>query len=217
MVNNHVVGSTHQDFGLAVTVPVVAHGIILLVGSRHHVRPEVNPPQTVALDVVALDAVVGRVVGHRRAIGTVVALHDELAHAVAIHVGQGNVVDVVVVGNVGAPTGVQFLHGKLDVLLAEARYLGTLLLLHAAHHGGNLILRPCTPLGVGVIGHFQRGLVHLHAIAVKVVLRVVILFAEDAPAHERAASRRNGHHPTIQLVGRALCRCGATEARNHQG
>ena len=140
MVDNHVVGSAHQDFGLAVTVPVVAHGIILLVRPRHHVRPEVNPPQTVALDVVALDAVVGRVVGHRRAIGTVVALHDELAHAVAVHVGQGNVVDVVVVGNVGAPTGVQFLHGKLDVLLAEACCLGTLLLLHAAHHGGYLIL-----------------------------------------------------------------------------
>ena len=33
MVNDHVVGTTHQHLGLAVAVPVIAHGIILLVGT----------------------------------------------------------------------------------------------------------------------------------------------------------------------------------------
>ena len=33
VVNNHVVSTTHQHLGLAVTVPVVAHGIVLLVGT----------------------------------------------------------------------------------------------------------------------------------------------------------------------------------------
>ena len=104
MMDNHIVGTTHQHLGLAVAIPVVAHSIILLVRARHHVRSQVYPPQTVSLQRVALDAMVGRVVGHRRAVGPIVTLQQEFAHAIAIDIGQSNVIDIIVVGDIGAPT-----------------------------------------------------------------------------------------------------------------
>ena len=44
VVYNHVVGTTHEHLGFAVSVPVVAHGIVLLIGSADHVRSEVDIP-----------------------------------------------------------------------------------------------------------------------------------------------------------------------------
>ena len=43
-VDDHVVGTTQDAFGLAVFVPVVGHEVPLLVGACHHVGAEVNPP-----------------------------------------------------------------------------------------------------------------------------------------------------------------------------
>ena len=122
VVNNHVVGPSHEHLGLAVGVPVVAHGIILLIGTGDHVGPQVDPPQPVAFQVVDLDVVVARVVADGIdpggiVVGTVVALHDEFRDAVAREVGQCDVVDVAVSGHVAAVAGLDGLHGKLDVLL----------------------------------------------------------------------------------------------------
>ena len=203
MMDNHVVGTAQQYFGLSVTIPVVAHSIVLLIRARDHVGPQVDVPQAIAFQVVAFQQIEG--CSGNRASVNIVTLHDELAHAVAIHISQGDVVDAVVAGDVIPVTVNYVLHGKLNVLLAQSGHCGTLLLFHAAYYGCYLIRGSCRSLCIGVVRYLQRCGIQLHAVSVQVVLRIVVLFTEDAPAHEGAASRRNGYQSAIQLVGRALC------------
>ena len=42
MMDNHVVSPTHQHLCLAVTIPVESYGIELFIGSRLHVRADVD-------------------------------------------------------------------------------------------------------------------------------------------------------------------------------
>ena len=137
MIDDHVVGTAQQDFGFAVTVPIIAHSVILLVGAAHHVGPKVNIPQPVALDVVTFQQVKGG--GIDRTAVNIVALYDEFRHPIAVDVSQSNVVDVVVVGDIAASTACHAFHGKLNILLIEACHLGTFLLLRAANDGCHLI------------------------------------------------------------------------------
>ncbi len=59
MMNNHIVGTTQQHLGLTVAIPVVTYSVVLLIRTGYHVRTEVYPPQTLTLDVVTLQTVVG--------------------------------------------------------------------------------------------------------------------------------------------------------------
>ena len=217
IVNDHVVGTTHEHFSLPVAVPVVAHGIVLLVRTAHHVRSEVDVPQALALDRVALDVIVGRVVGYGTAVGRIVALDQELRDAIAIDVGQRDVVDVVVVGDVGATTRVDGLHGKLDVLLVKAHHRCTLLLFNTIDDGSHLILRAAPAGRVEIAGHTEGLVVHLGSIAIEVELSAVVLFAEESPADEAATTRlgRNGHKTSVKNVGRTLC-AYAQRAQEHK-
>ena len=44
MMDNHIVRPTHQHFGSAVFIPVESYGIELFIGSRLHVRTDINVP-----------------------------------------------------------------------------------------------------------------------------------------------------------------------------
>ena len=204
MMDHHVVSTAHEHLRAPVAVPVVADGIILLVRTGDHVGPQVDPPQPLALQRVALYVVVGRVVAHRRTVRAVVALDDELAAAVTRHVGQGDVVDVVVGRDVSAAARVDLAHGELNVLLAEPLDGLRLRLLHAAHDGRHLIRRTAAARRVGEARRAEGLVVHLHAVAIKVVLRVIILLAEDAPADERTRARGHCHESAVDEVGGAL-------------
>ena len=209
MVDYHIVGTAHKHLGLAVAVPVVAHGVVLLVGTADHVRAEVDVPQALSLKGIAVEHVIGRIIVHRHLVGRIVTLEYELRDAVAVEVGQCDVVDVVAVGDVCAAAGVELAHGKLLILVAPSFHGGTLLLLHAAYHRGYLVGRGGVASRVGVARHLQRRAVQLRAIAVEVVLRVVVLLAEDAPADKVAAARRDGYEATVQAVSITLRSCGA--------
>ena len=151
MVDNHVVCTTHQYLGLAVAVPVVAHSIVLLVRTTYHVGTQVDVPQAFALDVVAVQTVIGRVVGRRLLIRCVVTLQDELAHTIAINIGQRNIIDIVTVGYVSAATRIELLHGKLDVLLVQTSHSLALGLLLTFHHRGNLVFGAGLAIGIHIV------------------------------------------------------------------
>ena len=92
-VDNHVVGTAHDALCPSVAVPVVAYQVPLLVGTCHEVGAEVYPPQPRAVGLVALVQIeVGLVVGGQQVALRVVALHNQLAGAVAVDVGQRHVV-----------------------------------------------------------------------------------------------------------------------------
>ena len=222
MMDNHVVGTTHEHLGLSVAVPVVANGVVLLVRTAHHVRSEVNPPEALALDVVNLEMIVGGLVAlgiYTRGVvvGTVVALHDELRHTIAREVGQRNVVDVAIGGHVLAVTRLHGGYGKFDVLEVHAGHSSTLLLLHTLHDRCHLVLRATLAGSIYVVRDAQRLVVELCAVAIEVVLGVVILFAEDSPADEGSAARlsRNGHKSSVELVGHSLCVDGHRACHHH--
>ena len=217
-VDNHVVGAAHHALGLAVLVPVEGHEVPLLVGTGHHVRAEVNPPQSLTLHVVALVEIeVGLVVGGIEVAAGVVALDDELHHAVAVDIAERDVVNLVLRRHVSAVAVGHALDGYVLVLGAPACHLGTFLLLHAAHNGSHLVLRRGLAARVVVVRDLQRLGVHLHTVAVEVILRVVVLLAENLPADEVAArSAGHGHESTIQFIGDALG-SGTESHQPHKG
>ena len=221
MMDDHVVGTTHEHLSLSVAVPVVANGVVLLVRTAHHVRSEVNPPEALALDVVNLEMIVGGLVAlgiYTRGVvvGTVVALHDELRHTIAREVGQRNVVDVAIGGHVLAVARLHGGYGEFDVLKVHAGHGSTLLLLHTLYDRCHLVLRTALAGSIDVVGDAQGLVVELRAVAIEVVLGVVILFAEDSPADEGSTARlsRNGHKSSVELVGHSLCVDGH-RARHH--
>ena len=127
MIDDHVVGTTHEHLRLAVAVPVVAHDVVLLIRSGAHVGSQVDIPQSVALDVVALQEVVCRVVGHGTrpsgvAVEVVVALHQEFRHPVAVDIGQCDIVDAVVAGDVSTPSRQDGFDSELHVLGRHSAY-----------------------------------------------------------------------------------------------
>ena len=85
-VNNHVVGTAHNTLCLTVLVPVEGHNVPLLVGSGHQVGAAVNPPQALPGKGVAFQVVELGGVGTAANIAAVVALHNELHDAVAVHI-----------------------------------------------------------------------------------------------------------------------------------
>ena len=44
MMDNHIVRPTHQHFSSAVFIPIESYGIELFIGSRLHVRTDINVP-----------------------------------------------------------------------------------------------------------------------------------------------------------------------------
>ena len=222
MMDDHVVGTTHEHLSLSVAVPVVANGVVLLVRTAHHVRSEVNPPEALALDVVNLEMIVGGLVAlgiYTRGVvvGTVVALHDELRHTIAREVGQRNVVDVAIGGHVLAVARLHGGYGKFDVLEVHAGHSSTLLLLHTLHDRCHLVLRATLAGSIYVVRDAQGLVVELRAVAIEVVLGVVILFAEDSPADEGSAARlsRYSHKSSVELVGHSLCVDGHRACHHH--
>ena len=203
MIDNHIVGTAQQDFSLAVAVPVVAHSIVLFVRTAHHVRTKVDIPQSVTLDVVTFQQVEVSSVYRTEIVN--ITFHDKFAHAVAVNIGQCDVVDGVPARNVITIAVGHVFHGKLDILLTEARHLLAFLLLFAAYHSSHLVFRACLALAIHVVRHLERT-GYLRTVTIQVVLRVVVLLAENPPAHERARARGNSHESAVQFVGSALCR-----------
>ena len=101
-VDNHSIGTTQQDFCLAVEVPVVSHGVNLCAVQTDHVWSAVDPPQALAVQFVGFD---NGIIGVRRTIKIsrvriVNALEDNLQLAVAIKVGYTGVVRRIIIGNI---------------------------------------------------------------------------------------------------------------------
>ena len=214
-VNDHVVGTAHQHLGLAVHVPVIAYHIPLLVGTGHHVRPEVNPPEALTRSLVALIEVEVGLVGSLAQIALrIVALHDELHHAVARHIGQRDIIDDIARGGRSAirdrvaddlaHTVHHRLHRHVKIGIGPRPDGCRLALRHAAHHRLHLIGSRAAGIGIAEVRHRQV-LGHLRSVAIKVILRVVILFAKHAPRHDVGSGIGYGHNATVQFVGHALC------------
>ena len=218
MMDNHVVSPTHQHLCLAVTIPVESYGIELFIGSRLHVRADVDVPQPFSLDVVHLDAVVSRSVGHVRHSGRtrIKTLGDNLRHPVAIDIGQHGIVEHIVFRQVLAVTSFHFRarHSKEACILSckgiETEFLETfdgvtLFPLLAFHHGSHRISGFGRSSRMDIVTRRQP-FGHQLTVGIKVVSHIVVLLAQHTPTHEVSTSALgdSGHKAASQFVHRPL-------------
>ena len=190
-VDDHVVGGAHQHLGASVLVPVVADHVPLLVRTGHEVGPQVDPPEARAVHLVALVEVeVGLVALAGQVALHVVALDDELDDAVAVNVGQGDIVQdiarriAIAVGH-GVADGLARAvdhgqHGHRQVLLRPGLHPVRQALRLAAHDGLHLIGRRSLARGIEEVGLGQVG-GDEGAVTIEVVFRIVVFFAHQSP------------------------------------
>ena len=130
---------------------------------------------------------------------------DELHLAVAVHVANGGVVGLILVGDVGLSVvrdALGLLHlqpfvGQAEALLAVGRRLSGVHRLH-----GVLALERA--VGVGEVGNGERLVVDLHTVAVEIVGGGVILVGVDAPRAVHAAIALHGDETSVEVVKLAL-------------
>ena len=92
-MDNHIVGTTHQGLSLTILIPVIEDEVELLIGTGHHIRPHINPPQTGTVHLVALMQVEVIGVALSTQVTTIVTtLHDKLHLAVAVDIGHRAVI-----------------------------------------------------------------------------------------------------------------------------
>lgn len=210
-MNNRAVSSTEKHLSLSVHVPVERHHIPLLVGTAYHVWTHVNPPQLIALHVVAINMVVHDFLC-RVSSRIARALHNEFHLAVACEVSHRHVIQrivrrgivpvpVVCRSHTDGPVGIV---GTVDVF--PPLHWGALLLLHTAHHGSHLIHAVGIATGVRIIAGSQSAL-QQRPVAIEIVRDIIVFIAEDSPRNQisTCAWTRRCHQATVQLVHKTLC------------
>ena len=145
----HIVSTTKKAFGLAVLIPVEHDDIPLFVGTCHHVRSHVHPPQAFAFQVVAFVVVESGLVARITYVTAIVTLYEELRNTIAVHVAQRNVVDDVLRCGIFTIAVYHFCNGKLLVALVPTCHFGTLRLFNALHYSRHLIL--CGSIATSVV------------------------------------------------------------------
>ena len=184
-VNHHIVGTTHQALSLAVLVPVKGYQVPLLVGACHQVGTQVNPPQPLARDGIALIMVeVGRIGRRVQVAAGIIALDDELHGAVAVDIAQRDVVDLILRRHVLIITVGHAADGDVLILGIPAGHLSRLFLFDAPYHGSHLILRRTLTTSIDIVRHLERCAVHERPVTIEVIFRVVVFFAQDLPTDE---------------------------------
>ena len=139
-MDNHIVGTTHQGLGLAVLIPVVENDVELFVRTSHQVWSHIDPPQTCAIQLVALVQVeIGLIRSFTNVSAVVSALHHELHLTIAIYIGHGTVVQRV--ASDGSTITVDYVkHRNLPVLVIPRLTLGSFgSLLNTLHHRYDLV------------------------------------------------------------------------------
>ena len=95
-MDSSAVSSTHHNFCLAVTIPVVGNDILLIVLEVTHIRSAVYPPQTGAIKLQCLEDAIFALVAFLRiscsSFVCVVKLHQHIELAIAIEVGTASIV-----------------------------------------------------------------------------------------------------------------------------
>ena len=95
-MDNHIVCTTHQGFGLSVLIPIIENDVELLVRTCHQIWAHINPPQTGTIHLVAfMEVEVGCVAGGSDITAVITALDDEFHLLVAIDIGYSTVVQCV--------------------------------------------------------------------------------------------------------------------------
>ena len=120
-VENGTVGGTHDAFCLAVAVPVIGGNIGFVVLEVTEVWTAVDPPKQLPIEFKHLDAVevgtVGFVFG---IISGADLLDDELHLAVAVYIGDGGIVGLIDIGDVGlSVVGEALGLGNLQIVMSQ--------------------------------------------------------------------------------------------------
>ena len=188
-VDNGTIGSSHHTLCLAIQVPVVSRDVNLVVLKVTHIPSAVDPPQSLASELIGFDDGIGGIAGVR-----MVELHDELQLSVTIEVSRRGIV-----GNEGA--GERPMVG-LD--LYPWIHLGchgsTLFLCHATHHGLHGIGGCSRAALVGIVGDRERLIIEFGAVTIDVIGHIIVLLSEDTPAAENSRGCLHSHQTSVDFV-----------------
>lgn len=172
------VRGTQHGFGLAVTVPVVGHDVLLVVLEVSHVGAPVDPPEFLTIQLIDLHDKVLTIEACLR-IGLagptgIVELHQYLQLAVAVHVSHTGVVR-----NVGRCQRT-VVGRNLQVVLVPHRGLLAGSLFSAANDSLYRVFAAGRTCNIGEVRHLEV-VRYLRAVTVEVVRHVIVLLAQDAP------------------------------------
>ena len=207
-VENGTVGGTHDAFCLAVAVPVIGGNVGLVVLEVTEVGAAVDPPKQLSVEFKHLDAVevgtVGFVFG---IISGADLLDDELHLAVAVYIGDGGIVGLIDIGDVGlSVVGEALGLGNLQIVIRQhGSNLGTGSLFYSFYYRAYGIGAAGATGRVGEIRYGERLVVDLYAIAVKIICDIVVFLGVDTPGTKHAIRRLHGDKTSVELIGHTLC------------
>ena len=204
-VDDSTVRGTHHCLGLAVLVPVVGHDVLLVILEIGHVRTQVYPPETLAVQFEYFYDEILSVIASLLITGScparIVELHQNLQFTIAVNVGHTGIV-----GHVGGGE-VAVVGSDFQIFLCPHRsFLAGGCFFLAAHHGFHCVFAGCCSCSVGIVRHVEWFAVHLGAVAIEVVLHVIVFLAHDAPGTVDAVRSFHCHQSAVQLVCAALCK-----------
>ena len=217
-VDHRTVGSTHHGLCPSVLVPVVGDDILFVVLEVGHVRPQVNPPQFLSVQLIYLYdkvlALIARLLVTRCCPALVVELDQDLQFSVAIDISTTGIV-----GHVGRFQVAVIGRDLQPVLRPDGGRLRVLPLL-TVHHGGHRVRTALgAPVGIQKIGCLEWNVgIDLRAVPIDVIRHIVILLGQYAPGAIHPFARLHSHQSTIQHVRLPLCHGrhdGHTEQYDH--
>ena len=95
-MDSSAVSSTHHNFCLTVTIPIVSNNILLVVLEVTHVRTTVHPPQACTIEFQSLEDAIFALVAFFRITSfsfiLVVKLHQHIKLTIAIEVGTASII-----------------------------------------------------------------------------------------------------------------------------